>query len=171
MTKSWYGYGFETMGTGILLLDHCLKNYTILWNIWTYQLLCKKKSHNLCKIVHKLCNFSYTTVRSFICFTVLCMICLNSGLTVYTDRKFCVRVRVWVRVLYKSVSLKLILLKNWCCCVSGNHWLSPFLYCCRPTCYFFLFLFLFCFLFVFVGLFNCLLLMTTVKFKLCKSLL
>ena len=24
------------------LLDHCLKNYTTLWNIWTYQLLCKK---------------------------------------------------------------------------------------------------------------------------------
>ena len=29
------------------LLDHCLKKYTTLWNIWTYQLLCKKKLHNL----------------------------------------------------------------------------------------------------------------------------
>ena len=24
------------------LLDRCLKVYTTLWNIWTYQLLCKK---------------------------------------------------------------------------------------------------------------------------------
>ena len=29
------------------LLDCCLKNYTTLWNKWSYQLLCKKIVHNL----------------------------------------------------------------------------------------------------------------------------
>ena len=34
-----------------------------------------------CTFLHRLCNFSYTTVCRFICFTVLCNF-LNSGLTV-----------------------------------------------------------------------------------------
>ena len=67
----------------ISLLDRCLKNDTTLWNIWTYQLLCKKnyttcvKFYTSCVILHKLCNFSYTTVGRFI---LLCNF-LNSGLT------------------------------------------------------------------------------------------
>ena len=32
---------------------------------------CVKKLHNLCKILHKLCNFSYTTVGRFTCFSVV----------------------------------------------------------------------------------------------------
>ena len=42
---------------------------------------CVRKLHNLCTILNKLCNFFYTTVGRFICFTVLCNF-LNSGLTV-----------------------------------------------------------------------------------------
>ena len=70
------------------LLDHCLKKYTTLLNIWTYQLLCKKLhnlfkiAHKLCKTVHKLCNFlTQQLVGSFV--SQCCVIFLNSGLTVY----------------------------------------------------------------------------------------
>ena len=38
--------------------------------------------------LHKLCNFSYTAVGRFICFTVLCIF-LNSGLTVYFVLHYC----------------------------------------------------------------------------------
>ena len=67
-------------GPSATLLDRCLKLYTTLWNIWTYQQLCKKIHnlctilHKLCTILHKLCIFFYTTVDRFICFTVLCKI-------------------------------------------------------------------------------------------------
>ena len=70
------------------LLDRCLKLYTTLWNIWTYQQLCKK-IHNLCTILHKLCTilhklcifFTQQLVGSYV--SQCCVNFLNSGLTVY----------------------------------------------------------------------------------------
>ena len=71
-------------------LDRSLNFYTTLWNIWTYQQLCKKL-HNLCKILHnlctilnKLCNFfTQQLVGSYV--SQCCVNFLNSGLTVYID--------------------------------------------------------------------------------------
>ena len=57
------------------LLDRCLKVYTTLWNIWTYQQLCKKITqlvYNFTQIVYNFTQvvyFFYTTVGRFICFT------------------------------------------------------------------------------------------------------
>ena len=60
----------QNLYVGYTLLERCLKNYTTLCNIWTYQLLYKKILHILCKILHKLCNIltqqlvgSYVTQR------------------------------------------------------------------------------------------------------------
>ena len=80
---------FEGTLKGYYTVRPLFKNYTTLWNIWTYQLLCKKKLHNLfkivhklCKIVHKLCNFlTQQLVGSYV--SQYCVIFLNSGLTVY----------------------------------------------------------------------------------------
>ena len=36
------------------LLHHCLKNCTTLWNIWTYQLLCKKNYTTCVKLISEL---------------------------------------------------------------------------------------------------------------------
>ena len=60
------------------LLDHCLKNYTTLWNIWTYQLLCKKITqlvYNFTQLVYNFKQVVYFLTQQlvrFICFTVLC---------------------------------------------------------------------------------------------------
>ena len=72
------------------LLDRCLKLYTTLWNIWTYQQLCKKITqlvYNFTQIVY---NFTqvvyfifYTTVGRFICFTLLCKLFKQWSNSVY----------------------------------------------------------------------------------------
>ena len=70
----WRGYLYHP-GT---LLDRCLKLYTTLWNIWTYQQLCKQITqlvYNFTQVVYNFTQvvyFFYTTVGRFICFTVLC---------------------------------------------------------------------------------------------------
>ena len=49
-----------------------------------------EKLHNLYKILHKLCNFSYTTVGRFICFIALCNFIKqwsNSVEVVYLERE------------------------------------------------------------------------------------
>ena len=90
-----------------------------------------EKIHNLCKILHKLCNFSYTTVGRFMCFTVLCN-CLNSGLTVHEG------------IGGYSPSVWMICLSP-CSC---NHKLTKS--CLFGFFFFVLFCFCFCFCFCFV---------------------
>ena len=70
------------------LLDHCLKLYTTLWNIWTYQQLCKKITqlvYNFTQIVYNFTQVVYFFTQqlegSYI--SQCCVIFLNSGLTVY----------------------------------------------------------------------------------------
>ena len=79
------------------LLDHYLKLYTTLWNIWTYQQLCKKITqvvYNLTQIVYNFTQvvyFFYTTVGRFICFTVLCKLFKQWSNSVYivTGKRKC----------------------------------------------------------------------------------
>ena len=89
------------------LLDHCLKNYTTLWNIWTYQLLCKKNYTTCVKfeldiwspylILWLIHNFIYCPlskyrswvpliIKFFVCYKVILMKvpCSTSGVTTLT---------------------------------------------------------------------------------------
>ena len=58
-------------GSRSTLLDRCLKSLQNTVKHMNLPTVVYEKLHNLCKILHKLCNFSYTTVGLFICFTVL----------------------------------------------------------------------------------------------------
>ena len=77
------------------LLDCCLKLYTTLWNIWTYQQLCKKITqlvYNLTQVVYNFTQvvyFFYTTVGRFICFTVLCKLFKQWSNSVGSCQKLC----------------------------------------------------------------------------------
>ena len=71
----------------ISLLDRCLKLYTTLWNIWTYQQLCKKNTqvvYNFTQIVYNFTQvvyfFTQLLVGSYV--SQCCVNFLNSGLTV-----------------------------------------------------------------------------------------
>ena len=75
------------------LLDNCLKLYTTLWNIWTYQQLGKKITqlvYNLTQIVYKFTQvvyfFTQQLVGSYV--SQCCVNFLNSGLTVYVQKNF-----------------------------------------------------------------------------------
>ena len=74
------------------LLDRCLKLYTTLWNIWTYQQLCKKITqlvYNLTQIVYNFTQvvyfFTQQLVGSYV--SQCCVNFLNSGLTVYIQQQ------------------------------------------------------------------------------------
>ena len=75
------------IGLRFTLLDRCLKLYTPLWNIWTYQQLCKKNTllvYNLTQIVYNFTQvvyfFTQQLVGSYV--SQCCVNFLNSGLTV-----------------------------------------------------------------------------------------
>ena len=72
------------------LLYHCLKLYTTLWNIWTYQQLCKKITqlvYNFTQIVYNFTQvvyfFTQQLVGSYV--SQCCVNFLNSGLMVYPN--------------------------------------------------------------------------------------
>ena len=61
-------------------LHHCLENYTTLTHYEPTNCCVRKITQlvynftQLCTILHKLCNISYTIVGKFVCFTGLCKI-------------------------------------------------------------------------------------------------
>ena len=82
-----HGWRNRRGNRGHTLLDRCLKLYTTLWNIWTYQQLCKKITqlvYNLTQVVYNFTQvvyfFTQQLVGSYV--SQCCANFLNSGLTV-----------------------------------------------------------------------------------------
>ena len=100
------------------------KKYTTLWNIWTYQLLCKK-DYTTCVKFYTTCVIFLTKqlVYRFIWFTVLCNF-LNSSLTVYN-----IHIDVYQTMSGSTVCLCVSVKSTWYLCINcRTKWITLIIY-------------------------------------------
>ena len=97
------------------LLDRCLKLYTTLWNIWTYQQLCKKITQLVCNFTQIVYNFTQVgyfftqqLVGSYV--SQCCVKFLNSDLTVWAIN--------WVQSVWFDIGSDVNAISRCCECVS-----------------------------------------------------